>query len=73
MGQTVELIEADLRQTLEMFQVLSHGAGVGGVHHIEIRFRSDGETDTIIVGYGEQGEPAIIGIEPWAHLGTTER
>lgn len=56
-----ELIESDLRMIRSMFAVLKKAAAVNGVRSVEIVFVGKGG-DTITVGYGEAGEPAVTRI-----------
>lgn len=58
---SIELIAADLCMIKAMFEVLEMGAHVEDVQEIKISFKGQGG-DQIVVGYGEQGEPAVLAI-----------
>lgn len=60
----LELTSADLRMASEMFGILDLAAIVEFVESVTITFRGDGG-DTITIGYGESGNPAILEIEHW--------
>lgn len=61
-----ELIADDLRIAQEMFKVLAQAAQVEGVESVEIRVTPAGPSDTIVIGYGEMAEPAILDVIPAA-------
>lgn len=60
----IELIEADLKLAHEMFAVLDKAAGVEGCRWVQITCKCDGDADTLVIGYGESGEPAILDVIP---------
>lgn len=59
----IELIAADLKVAQAMFAVLDQAAAVEGVQVVTITYRGEAG-DVVTVGYGEQAEPAIVGIQP---------
>lgn len=60
---SIELIAADLCMIKAMFEVLEKGARIENVTEIKISFKGEGG-DQIVVGYGEQAEPAVLAIFP---------
>ena len=65
----IELIAADLRMAGEMFAILDLAAAIKGVGSVEIRFKGDGDADTIVIGYGECAEACITDIIPGEQSG----
>lgn len=59
--QGIELIAADLKLALAMFEILDSIATLPSLTEIEIMFRTEGG-DAITVGYGESGNPAILAV-----------
>ena len=59
----IELTALDLKLAQTVFLHLGELAAEDGMKSVEVRFTTDGG-DYIIVGYGESGEPAIIGVVP---------
>lgn len=58
----MELIRADLLMILDIFNQLEILAAIDGVHDAEIRIKNECG-DTIVVGYGENGDPAVLDVE----------
>ena len=58
-----ELLASDLRLILRMFDVLESAAAMEGVTDVRIVFRGDG--NKVMIGYGENAEPAVLAIESW--------
>lgn len=63
---SIELIESDLDMIKAMFKHLQAAASVEGVHEVAIAFKGEGG-DLIVIGYGESGDPAVVGIHPASH------
>lgn len=58
----MELIESDLRMIISVFAQLECLATIDGVHDVEIRIKNECD-DTIVIGYGENGDPAVLDVE----------
>ncbi len=58
----IELIASDLLMIKTMFDVLESAAKITNVSDVRIVFKGDG--DTITIGFGQHGEPAVLCVEP---------